>query len=275
MIVATAGHVDHGKTRLVQALTGVDTDTLAEEKRRGLSIDIGFAYLPLAELSSNGTANSASIGFIDVPGHERFVKNALCGLAAADFVLLLVAADDGVMPQTREHLSIIDLLGIRRGAVVISKIDRVPAERVAAVKRELEALRTQTLLASWPTFALSAATSAGVEALRVQLQTLSRAQDENQLRLDAIDEGESASRFRMPVDRAFEIKGAGLVVTGTVSDGRVRPDDLVTIAGSDLRLRARSGCMTMSPPAVVAANAVHSIWPAAGCARSRSGVVAG
>ena len=240
MIVATAGHVDHGKTRLVQALTGVDTDTLAEEKRRGLSIDIGFAYLPLAELSSNGSANSASIGFIDVPGHERFVKNALCGLAAADFVLLLVAADDGVMPQTREHLSIIDLLGIRRGAVVISKIDRVPAERVAAVKRVLEALRTHTLLESWPTFALSAATSAGVEALRVQLQTLSRAQDENQVRLDAVDEGESASRFRMPVDRVFEIKGAGLVVTGTVSDGRVRPHDLVTIAGSDLRLRVRA-----------------------------------
>ena len=107
MIVATAGHVDHGKTRLVAALTGIDTDTLAEEKRRGLTIDIGFAYLPVE--------GQPSIGFIDVPGHERFVKNALCGLTAADFVLLVVAADDGPMPQTIEHLSIIDLLDIRQG----------------------------------------------------------------------------------------------------------------------------------------------------------------
>jgi selenocysteine-specific elongation factor len=240
MIVATAGHVDHGKTRLVQALTGVDTDILAEEKRRGLTIDIGFAYLPLAEPPTNALAKSASIGFIDVPGHERFIKNALCGLTAADFVLLVVAADDGIMPQTREHLSIIDLLGIRNGAVVISKIDRVPAERVAAVQRELETLRTHTLLESWPTFALSAATSEGVDVLRAQLQTRSRARDESQVQIDAVDDSESETRFRMPIDRAFEIKGAGLVVTGTVTDGRVRPDDFVTIAGSDLRLRVRT-----------------------------------
>jgi selenocysteine-specific elongation factor len=236
MIVATAGHVDHGKTRLVQALTGVETDTLAEEKRRGLSIDIGFAYLPLAD----SPTPLASIGFIDVPGHERFVKNALCGLTAADFVLLVVAADDGLMPQTCEHLSIIDLLGIRRGAVVISKIDRVPAARVATVRRELETLRRHTLLASWPTFALSAVSSAGVDALREQLQKQARAQGDAQVQTNADDDCASETRFRMPVDRAFEIKGAGLVVTGTVFDGRVRADDLVTIAGSDLRLRVRT-----------------------------------
>jgi len=240
MIVATAGHVDHGKTRLVQALTGVDTDTLAEEKRRGLTIDIGFAYLPLANLPTHASGNSGSIGFIDVPGHERFVKNALCGLTAADFVLLVVAADDGIMPQTREHLAIIDLLGIRRGAVVISKIDRVSAERVATVRRDLELLRTHTLLASWPTFALSAVSFEGLDALRLQLQTQCRDQDDADDQAYAVDDCEGETRFRMPVDRAFEIKGAGLVVTGTVFDGRVREDDLVTIDGSDLRLRVRT-----------------------------------
>ncbi|MDH3992716.1 MAG: GTP-binding protein, partial [Gammaproteobacteria bacterium] len=158
MIIATAGHVDHGKTLLVKALTGVDTDTLTEEKKRGLTIDIGFAYLPLSDLPS--------IGFIDVPGHERFIKNALCGLAAADFVLLLVAADDGLMPQTREHLAIIDLLGVRRGAIVISKVDSVPAKRVDAVRRELELLCAKTELESWPVFAVSAVSGEGVDALR-------------------------------------------------------------------------------------------------------------
>jgi len=236
MIVATAGHVDHGKTRLVQALTGVDTDTLAEEKRRGLSIDIGFAYLP----SADSPAHLASIGFIDVPGHERFIRNALCGLTAADFVLLVVAADDGLMPQTREHLSIIDLLGIRRGAVVISKIDRVPAARVVAVRGELETLCRHTRLEGWPTFALSAVSSDGVDALRMQLQKLSRAEDDTHVQANMDNDCESEVGFRMPVDRAFEIKGAGLVVTGTVFAGTVRANDLVTIAGSDLRLRVRS-----------------------------------
>src|SRR3970040_1094232 len=120
MIVATAGHVDHGKTSLVKALTGVDTDRLPEEKKRGLTIDLGFAYLD-------------SLGFVDVPGHERFTRNMLCGVAAIDFVLLVVAADDGPMPQTREHLAILDLLGVPRGAVALTKVDRVAHERVGEV----------------------------------------------------------------------------------------------------------------------------------------------
>ena len=229
MIVATAGHVDHGKTLLVKALTGVDTDTLAEEKKRGLSIDIGFAYLPLA--------GYPSIGFIDVPGHERFMKNALCGLAASDFVLLLVAADDGPMPQTREHLAIIDLLGIQRGAIVISKIDRVPAPRVAAVRRELELLRVNTELESWPAFALSAVSGEGVDVLRGALQVKAEVEPGAAQRTPGEDDNDT--NFRMPVDRAFDIKGAGLVVTGTVFSGSIAVGDAVTIAGSNLQLRVR------------------------------------
>ena len=227
MIVATAGHVDHGKTLLVKALTGVDTDRLAEEKKRGLTIDIGFAYLPLCDLPS--------IGFIDVPGHERFIKNALCGLGAADFVLLLVAADDGLMPQTREHLAIIDLLGIQQGAIVISKIDSVPAARIDAVRRELEILRVNTELEFWPVFPVSAVSGEGVDALRAALQVTARAQPGGDSLLDESVE----TNFRMPVDRAFDIKGAGLVVTGTVFAGRVAVGDTVSIAGSNLQLRVR------------------------------------
>ena len=229
MIIATAGHVDHGKTLLVKALTGVDTDTLTEEKKRGLTIDIGFAYLPLSDLPS--------IGFIDVPGHERFIKNALCGLAAADFVLLLVAADDGLMPQTREHLAIIDLLGVRRGAIVISKVDSVPAKRVDAVRRELELLCAKTELESWPVFAVSAVSGEGVDALRDALQVKAEAEPgvgESALLEDGIE-----TNFRMPLDRAFDIKGAGLVVTGTVFSGSVSVGDTVSIAGSNLQLRVR------------------------------------
>src|SRR5690349_17108794 len=128
MIVATAGHVDHGKTALVKALTGVDTDRLPQEKARGISIDLGFAYVT--------TAGGRTLGFVDVPGHERFVRNMLAGVCGIDAVLLVIAADDGVMPQTREHLAIVDLLGVTRGIVVISKIDTVPAERVAEVRAE-------------------------------------------------------------------------------------------------------------------------------------------
>ncbi len=225
MIVATAGHVDHGKTRLVQALTGVDTDTLAEEKKRGLSIDIGFAYLPLAD--------APSIGFIDVPGHERFLRNALCGLAAADFVLLVVAADDGPMPQTREHLAIIDLLGFRRGAIVISKIDRVEQGRVAEVMHQLDTLLRATTLAHWPRFALSAESMQGLQDLRACLC------HEASCMVPVDTDSGDVDNFRMPVDRCFEKKGAGLVVTGTVFAGCLRRDDSVTIAGSGMQLRVR------------------------------------
>src|ERR687895_2583470 len=129
MIVATAGHIDHGKTLLVKTLTGVDTDRLPEEKARGISIDLGFAYLPLHD--------GGLIGFVDVPGHERFIRNMLAGVSGIDFALLVVAADDGVMPQTIEHLAILDLLGVNRGAVALTKIDRVAPERIATVCGEI------------------------------------------------------------------------------------------------------------------------------------------
>ncbi|MCP4469531.1 MAG: selenocysteine-specific translation elongation factor [Gammaproteobacteria bacterium] len=226
MIIATAGHVDHGKTRLVEALTGVDTDTLAEEKKRGLSIDIGFAYLPLED--------AFSIGFIDVPGHERFIRNALCGLAAADFVLLLVAADDGPMPQTREHLSIIELLGVGQGAIVISKADRVSASRIERVHDELSDMLAQSPLAGWSRYVVSALSRQGVDELHERL--LARALTSP---LAAASDC-SETNFRMSIDRAFEIRGAGLVVTGTIAAGSVRQGDPVTIAGSTMQLRVRA-----------------------------------
>ena len=226
MIVATAGHVDHGKTRLVQALTGVDTDTLAEEKRRGLSIDLGFAYLPLEQ--------SVPVGFIDVPGHERFLRNALCGLTAADFLLLVIAADDGVMPQTREHLAIIDLLGYRRGAIVINKIDLVDADQLKQLSLELDELLAVTVCRDWPRFELSASSEKGVAALRAHL--LEQASLAPQLRAS----GTVESNFRMPIDRVFEISGSGLVVTGTVTSGNLRCGESVVIAGRNQPLRVRA-----------------------------------
>ena len=163
MIVATAGHIDHGKTLLVKALTGVDADRLPEERRRGLTIDLGFAYLPLDD--------GPTIGFVDVPGHERFIRNMLAGVSGIDLALLIVAADDGPMPQTEEHLAILDLLDVRRGAVAITKIDRVDRRRVAEVAEDVRILLAGASLEDAPAFPLSALTGAGVADL-VYLITL-------------------------------------------------------------------------------------------------------
>src|SRR3712207_2555136 len=161
MIVATAGHIDHGKTLLVRTLTGVDTDRLPEEKARGISIDLGFAYLPLS--------SGELIGFVDVPGHERFIRNMLAGVCGIDFALLVVAADDGVMPQTIEHLSILDLLHVKRGAAVITKADRVDAERVAEVEAQVKLLLQPTQLADARVLAVSAVTGTGMDELKAML----------------------------------------------------------------------------------------------------------
>ena len=221
MIVATAGHVDHGKTSLVKALTGIDTDRLPEEKKRGMTIDLGFAYLPLS---------SGVIGFVDVPGHERFVHNMLCGVPGIDLALLVVAADDGAMPQTREHLAILDLLGVSRGAVALTKIDRVSSERVTAVASEIGTLLATTSLAGAPVFPLSSASGAGVGALRRHLEHAAR---ETELR-------DAHGNFRMSVDRCFTIAGAGLVVTGTAMSGEVAlgSDVHALLAGSRARVRS-------------------------------------
>ncbi|MFC0409576.1 selenocysteine-specific translation elongation factor [Roseomonas elaeocarpi] len=222
MIVGTAGHIDHGKTALVRALTGVDTDRLKEEKARGITIDLGFAYLP-------GEAGEVT-GFVDVPGHERFVHTMLAGAGGIDFALLVVAADDGVMPQTREHLAILDLLGIRRGIVALSKADLADRDRRAAVSVELRALLRGTGLADAPIVPVSVRSGEGIEALR---QALAEAEAATP------PPGESGA-FRLSVDRSFTLAGAGTVVTGTVLSGAVAVGDNVVVSPGGLTARVRS-----------------------------------
>ncbi len=222
MIVGTAGHIDHGKTSLVRALTGVDTDRLKEEKSRGISIDLGFAYLP--------TGDGHVIGFIDVPGHERFVHNMLAGATGIDFVLLVVAADDGIMPQTQEHLSIVDLLGISRGVVALTKCDLVDRDRITGVANDIANTLAQTSLRGIDIMPVSSATGQGVDALR---QTLFDA-------AHALGNRADKGRFRLAVDRSFTLHGSGTVVTGTVLSGHIAVGDHVLVSPSGLPARIRS-----------------------------------
>lgn len=223
MIVATAGHIDHGKTTLVKALTGVNTDRLPQEMARGISIDIGFAHWT--------SPDGALVSFVDVPGHERFVSNMLAGVCCVDFVMLVVAADDGAMPQTREHLGIVDLLGVDQGVAVITKADRVDARGLASVQRETRALLQGTSLRHAPVLTVSAVSGQGVEALRSALVT-------------AAASGGRASapqgrRLRYAVDRAFTMTGSGTVVTGTVVDGAVRTGDRLLLSPGGHAVRVR------------------------------------
>ena len=221
MIVATAGHIDHGKTLLVKALTGVDADRLPEEKQRGLTIDLGFAYLPLED--------GPTIGFVDVPGHERFIRNMLAGVSGIDLALLIVAADDGPMPQTEEHLAILDLLDIRRGAVAITKTDRVDEHRIAEVVDDIHVLLAGTSLDGAEMFQVSALKGVGVAELRRFLEDTAR----------EIPSRTTGGGFRLAIDRNFNLKGAGLVVTGTVFAGETRPGDqlMVSPGGHEVRVR--------------------------------------
>ena len=222
MIVATAGHIDHGKSTLVKALSGIDTDRLPEEKARGISIDLGFAYWT--------PPDAPQIGFVDVPGHERFVRNMLAGVCGIDFVMLVVAADDGVMPQTIEHLNIIDLLGVTAGVAIVTKTDRVGAERVAEVIASTRALLAPTSLAAAEVIAASAHTGDGIAKLREALAAASR-------NLQARD---SAGRqLRYAVDRAFTITGSGTVVTGTVFNHEIRVGERVTVTPRGVNVRVR------------------------------------
>ena len=222
MIVTTAGHVDHGKTLLIKALTGVDTDRLPEEKKRGLTIDLGFAYLPVGP--------GKTIGFIDVPGHERFIRNMLCGVAGIDFVLLVIAADDGPMPQTREHLAILDLLDVPSGAIVLTKLDRVAPERVAEISAEISALIAGTTLAGAPLFHVSALTGVGIGELKDHLKRI------------ALDfrPRDTSGNFRLAVDRCFNLVGTGMVVTGTAISGTLIAGAQVRALMADVTLRVRS-----------------------------------
>lgn len=209
MIIGTAGHIDHGKTTLVHALTGVATDRLKEEQARGMSIELGYAYTPLA--------NEDILGFIDVPGHERLVHTMAAGASGIDFGLLVVAADDGVMPQTREHLAILAMLGIAQGAVAISKTDRVDQDRLEQVENEVAQLVFGSFLENAPIFFVSAATpdDPGLESLRSHLHSAAQ----------AMAARSTQGLFRLAVDRVFTLKGHGTVVTGTVHDGVLRLDD--------------------------------------------------
>ena len=226
MIVGTAGHIDHGKTTLVRALTGVDTDRLPEEKKRGISIELGYAFLE--------PPSGARIGFIDVPGHERLVHTMVAGASGIDFALLLVAADDGPMPQTREHLAVLSLLGLTRGAVVITKADRATPERVQAVREQTRALLAGTTLESAPVLAVSAHTGAGIDDLRALLFVAAGAEQ-------ASAEAEFDSKaLRLAIDRAFTLQGTGTVVTGTIHAGSVGMGDELAIVPGTLRARVRS-----------------------------------
>ena len=238
MILATAGHIDHGKTALVRALTGVDADRLPEEKRRGLTIDLGFAYATLPD----GT----ELGFVDVPGHERFLPNMLAGVLSIDRVMLIVAADDGPRPQTLEHLDILELIGIAAVTAVIAKIDRVERDRAEVVAAEVGALLAAAGFTESPIFRVSSRTGEGIEPLAQHLQRSARV---------ALRDRAAASvsgLFRMPIDRAFTLPGIGLVVTGTVTAGVVALGDRLTISPGGIAARVR-GLHTQNQPVETAA----------------------
>src|ERR1700731_1723805 len=202
-IIGTAGHIDHGKTALIKALTGQDTDRLKEEKERGISIDLGFAYFTLPD----GTR----AGIVDVPGHERFIRNMLAGAHGIDLVLFTVAADDGVMPQSEEHLDILHLLGTHRGIFVITKADLVDAARIAEVRDEIELLADGTTLEGAPAIPVSSIAGQGLDELRAEMIR----------QLDGFEGRRATGIFRLPLDRAFVIKGHGTVVTGTAMGATV------------------------------------------------------
>ena len=220
MIIGTAGHVDHGKSSLVRTLTGTDPDRLKEEKERGITIDLGFAYWKQPD--------GRVIGFVDVPGHERFVHTMLAGAHGIDLVLLVVAADDGVMPQTREHLAIMQLLGLTRAVVALTKIDLVDPARREAVAAEIAALLAPTPFAGADIIPVSVVSGAGMDALAARL------------RVEPAADRVGGRRFRLAVDRCFSLTGAGTVVTGTVLSGEVAVGDRVLVSPPALDARVRS-----------------------------------
>ncbi len=236
LIVGTAGHIDHGKTALVKALTGIDADRLEEEKRRGITIDLGFAHMDLAgahDPAKNG--ETLRIGFVDVPGHERFVRNMLAGVGGIDLVLLVIAADEGIKPQTREHFDILQLLGVRRGITVLTKADAVDAETLEVVRLEVQEFLRGTFLDSPKAdnaksiVAVSSLTGAGLEELK---RALVAAAGEVAAR-------DSRALVRLPIDRVFTMKGFGTVVTGTLVAGTIRPEDELEVFPTGRRVRVR------------------------------------
>jgi selenocysteine-specific elongation factor len=220
VIVGTAGHIDHGKSALVRALTGIDPDRLKEEQLRGITIDLGFAHLDLGDVQ---------VGFVDVPGHEKFVKNMLAGVGGIDFVLLVVAADESIMPQTREHFDICRLLGVRAGIIVINKADLVDAEMLELVREEVAEITVGSFLENAEVVAVSSKTGEGIDRLREALHTLAL----------AIQPRPSNKMLRLPVDRSFTIRGFGTVVTGTLTSGEIQKDQEVELIPGGLTTRVR------------------------------------
>ena len=221
-IIGTAGHIDHGKTSLIKALTGKDTDRLKEEKERGISIDLGFAHLALPD--------GSEAGIVDVPGHERFIRNMLAGAHGIDLVLFTVAADDGVMPQTEEHLDIVHLLGVRTALFVITKVDLVSEARVREVEEEIEILTFETALEGSPVVPFSAVSGDGLEEVRKGIFDA----------LADIARPAPSGFFRLPVDRVFVLQGHGVIVTGTGLAGEVRTGDHVHAVPGGQKFRVRS-----------------------------------
>src|SRR3982750_2819281 len=220
LIVGTAGHIDHGKSALVRALTGTDPDRLPEEKRRGITIDLGFADLQMDDLR---------IGFVDVPGHERFIKNMLAGAHGIDVLAFVIAADESVMPQTREHFDICRLLGVREGLIVITKSDLVDEEMLLLVEDEAKELIADSFLAEAPIVSVSAKTGTGLERFKEVLQTVA----------GRVAPRTSASITRLPIDRAFSMKGFGSVVTGTLISGAIKEGDELELLPSSIPVRVR------------------------------------
>ena len=222
-VIGTAGHVDHGKSTLVEALTGIDPDRWAEEKAREMTIDLGFAWLALPGLPEE-------VGIVDVPGHRDFIENMLAGVGGIDLAMLVIAADEGVMPQTREHLAILDLLAVQQGIVVLSKIDLIDdPDWLELVELDLVEALQGTRLADAPIQAVSAKSGAGLDELKQQLADMLRA---GETRPDL-------GRPRLPVDRVFSLSGFGTVITGTLLDGSLRLGDQVSIAPAGRPARIR------------------------------------
>jgi selenocysteine-specific elongation factor len=227
IVVGTAGHIDHGKTALVKALTGIDADRLEEEKRRGITIDLGFAHMQLPTPNGEGL----NLGFVDVPGHERFVRNMLAGVGGIDLVLLVIAADESIKPQTREHLDILQLLGVQRGITVLTKADAVDSETLDVVHLEVEDFLRGTFLESpkAPIVAVSSLTGTGLETLKAAITSAAA----------TVQPRDSHALARLPIDRVFTMKGFGTVVTGTLISGTIRREEEMEVFPTGRRARVR------------------------------------
>lgn len=222
VIIGTAGHVDHGKTCLIKALTGIDTDRLKEEKKRGITIELGFAYLDFPD--------GQRVGIVDVPGHEKFVRNMLAGAGGMDLAMLVVAADEGIMPQTVEHLDILSILGIKNGVIVITKTDLVEPEFIELVQEDVHELVQGTFLENAPILPVSVYEKQGLEELKQELKKM----------CVSLPERSDAGHFRLPIDRVFSVKGFGTVVTGTLMEGRLKKNQNIVLYPENESVKVRS-----------------------------------